>query len=107
MKILLILACMFFTSGAYAAGCVSNGHGQAACSNGNGAAAYNANTGTAVRVQGNPNTGTVVRKETNANGVTRTQTSNGGRAVGKNGYGAVQGPGGKTCVRTRNNQGCN
>ena len=43
MKILLVLACMFFTSGVYAR-CVSNGHGNAACGgNGNGVHTINNN----------------------------------------------------------------
>lgn len=96
MKILLILACLFFTSGVFAAGCATNLRGQTVCGNGQGeAAGYNARTGTAFK------------SETNQNGVTRTQTSNGGSAVSKNGMGAVKGPGGKTCVKTRYSHGCN
>ncbi len=96
MKILLVIACMFFTSGVYAAGCVTNARGKVVCANPNtgNAAGYNANTGTAVRAQ------------TNANGVTQTQTSRGGEAYTKNGKGVAQGPGGTTCVKTARNQGC-
>ena len=85
MKILLVLVCMFFTSGVYAR-CVSNGHGNAACGgNGNGVHTINNN---------------------NNNGVNHRQTRNGGKAYTKNGKGVVRGPGGTTCVRTANNQGC-
>ena len=95
MKILVILACLFFTSGVFA-GCVTNSRGKTVCSNGQGeAAGYN------------PNTGTAFKAETNQNGVTTTQGSRGGEAKTKNGVGVVQTPGGKTCVKTRNNQGCN
>ena len=95
MKILVILACMFFTSGVFA-GCVTNLRGKTVCGNGQGeAAGYN------------PNAGTAFKSETNQHGVTTTQSSRGGEAKTKNGMGAVQGPGGKTCVKTRYNKGCN
>ena len=95
MKILVILACMLFTSGVFA-GCVTNLRGKTVCSNGQGeAAGYN------------PNTGTAFKSEANQNGVTTTQTNKGGEAKTKNGMGVVQGPSGKTCVKTRHNQGCN
>lgn len=95
MKILVLLACLFFTSGVFA-DCVTNSRGKAVCSNGQGeAAAYH------------PNRGAVSRSLTNQNGVTTTETSRGGEAKTKNGKGVVQAPNGKTCVKTRNNQGCN
>jgi hypothetical protein len=97
MKILLVIMCMFFTSGVYAAGCVTNARGKTVCANANtgNAAGYNANTGNAAV------------KQTNSNGVAHTQTSRGGEAYTKNGKGVAQGPGGKTCVKTARNQGCN
>jgi hypothetical protein len=61
MKILVILVCLFFTSGVFA-DCVKNARGKTVCSNGQGeAASYN------------PNTGKAVKSETNQNGVTTTQ----------------------------------
>ena len=93
MKILVILACLFFTSGVYA-GCVKNAAGKVVCGNGSDAAHYN------------PNTGKAVKAETNSNGVTTTQSSRGGEAKTKNGKGVYQAPNGTTCVKTRNNQGC-
>jgi len=44
--------------------------------------------------------------QTNNNGVTTTQTNRGGEAKTKNGKGVVTTPGGKTCAKTANNQGC-
>src|SRR5690349_5802533 len=44
--------------------------------------------------------------QTNDNGVTTTQTGRGGEAKTKDGKGVVTTPGGKTCARTANNQGC-
>ncbi|MDO9214466.1 MAG: hypothetical protein Q7U23_11620 [Methylococcales bacterium] len=98
MKILLIAACLFFTSSVYAGGCVKNARGQTVCADGANATTttgrYNANTGNAAVTQTNPN------------GVAHTQTSRGGEAYTKNGKGVAQGPGGTTCVRTARNQGC-
>ncbi|MCX7098656.1 MAG: hypothetical protein NTV43_12220 [Methylococcales bacterium] len=97
MKILVILACLFYTSGIYA-GCVTNLRGKTVCATDQGqsaAAGYNAKTGNAFKA------------ETNQNGVTKTQTSNGGQAITKNGMGVVQAPNGKTCVKTRYSKGCN
>jgi hypothetical protein len=94
MKILVMLACLFFTSGVFA-DCVTNARGKTVCSNGQGeAASYN------------PNTGKAVKSETNQNGMTTTQTSKGGEATTKNGKGVYKAPNGTTCVKTRNNQGC-
>ncbi|MDD1611132.1 MAG: hypothetical protein LUO95_11230 [Methylococcaceae bacterium] len=95
MKILLVIMCMFFTSGVYAAGCVTNARGKTVCGT----------TGSAAVVV-NPNTNTAVKAQTNVNGVTHTQTSRGGEAVTKNGKGVAQGPGGTTCAKTARNQGC-
>ena len=95
MKMLVILACLFFTTSAFA-DCVTNLRGKTVCSNGQGeAAGYN------------PNTGTAFKAETNQNGVTTTQTNKGMETKTKNGMGVAQGPNGKTCVKTRNRQGCN
>jgi len=95
MKILVIFACLFFTSGVFAQ-CTTNLRGQTVCSNGQGdAASYN------------PNTGTAHTATTNQNGVTTTHGSNGEQAKTKNGMGVAEGPNGKTCVKTRNRQGCN
>jgi hypothetical protein len=44
--------------------------------------------------------------ETNDRGVTTTQTSRGGEVKTKDGKGVVTTPGGKTCAKTANNQGC-
>ena len=94
-KIIILISCFAFSSLAFA-GCATMPNGKVVCGNGQTAGSYNPNTGVAARAQTNPNTG-----------VTHTQTSRGGEAYTKNGRGVVQSPGGKTCVRTRNNQGCN
>ncbi|MDD1607892.1 MAG: hypothetical protein LUQ18_05245 [Methylococcaceae bacterium] len=111
MKILLVIMCMFFTSGVYAAGCVTNARGKTVCgTTGSAAVVATPNavvvnpSSTAVVV--NPNTNTAVKAQTNVNGVTHTQTSRGGEAVTKNGKGVAQGPGGTTCAKTARNQGC-
>lgn len=44
--------------------------------------------------------------ETNDRGVTTTQTGRGGEVKTKDGNAVVTTPGGKTCARTANNQGC-
>jgi hypothetical protein len=54
----------------------------------------------------NPNTGTAAVSQKNQNGVTTTETNWGGEAKTKNGMGVAQGPGGTTCAKGRNNQGC-
>jgi aryl-alcohol dehydrogenase-like predicted oxidoreductase len=43
----------------------------------------------------------------NQNGVTTAQTSNGGKSKTKNGKGVYTRPGGKTCMKTAANHGCN
>jgi hypothetical protein len=76
-------------------GVFDHGSGANALQNGRSAGTYN------------PNTGRAAKSQTNSNGVTTTQTSNGGRAKTKNGMGIAQAPGGKTCAKTANHQGCN
>jgi hypothetical protein len=94
MKMLVMLLCMLFASGAFAE-CATNGRGVAACGNGQTAGGYNANTGNAWKAQ------------KNQAGVTTTQTSKGGEAKTKNGNGVYKSPSGKTCYRTANSRGCN
>ena len=78
MKILLIVACMFFTSGVYA-GCVTTPRGNTVCDNtGSKAVVVNPNTNTAAGY--NARTGKAAVKQTNSRGVTHTQTSRGGEA---------------------------
>src|SRR5208282_1137439 len=95
MKALLIaMVCVFVAAGSLAQDCVTNLRGETVCRNGNTAAAVN------------PNTGNAAVAHKNANGVTTTQTSNGGEAKTKNGMGVAQGPGGTTCAKGKNKQGC-
>jgi len=111
MKILLIVACMFFTSGVYA-GCVTTPRGKTVCDTSAPAAVVatpnavvvNPNTNTAAGY--NARTGNAAVTQTNSNGVAHTQTSRGGEAYTKNGKGVAQGPGGTTCAKTARNQGC-
>jgi hypothetical protein len=93
MKVLLMIACMFFASGSFA-NCVKNARGKTVCSNGQTAAAVN------------PNTGKARTAQKNQNGVTTTQTNTGGSAKTKNGKGVVQAPNGTTCAKGANQQGC-
>lgn len=94
-RILLLAGCWVLSSGAFAdTDCVRTATGKVVCSNGENAGSYN------------PNTGAVKKTETNDYGVKSTETSRGGQAKTKNGVGIVQTPGGKTCVKTRHNQGC-
>lgn len=44
--------------------------------------------------------------QTNDRGVTTTQTGRGGEVKTKDGKGVVTTPGGKTCAKTADNQGC-
>jgi hypothetical protein len=112
MKILLIVACMFFTSGVYAAGCVTNARGKTICGTTGSAAVVttpnavvvNPNTSNAARY--NARRGNAAVTQTNSNGVAHTKTSRGGEAYTKNGKGVAQGPGGTTCAKTARNQGC-
>jgi hypothetical protein len=71
-----------------------NANGQVTCDNGQGSSGYN------------PRTGNAYSSQTNDQGVTSTQTRRGGQATTKNGKGTVTTPGGKTCYKTANNQGC-
>lgn len=111
MKILLVIMCMFFTSGVYA-GCVTTLRGKTVCDNTGSAAVVttpnavvvNPNTSTAAGY--NARTGNAAVTQTNPNGVAHTQTSRGGEAYTKNGKGVAQGPGGTTCAKTARNQGC-
>ena len=93
-QIILLVGCFAFSS-LVQAGCATMPNGKVVCGNGQEAGSYN------------PNTGVAKKSEAGAFGTTHTQTSRGGEAVTKNGKGVVQTPSGKTCVRTRNNQGCN
>ena len=94
MKTLWMMTCLLFAMSLFAGDCVKNRRGETVCSNGQTAAAVN------------PNTGNAAVAQKNQNGVTTTQTSNGGKAKTKNGKGVAQGPGGTTCAKTANNQGC-
>jgi hypothetical protein len=93
MKVLLLMACMFFALG-LSADCVKNARGKTVCGNGQNAAAVN------------PNTGKATTAQKNQHGVTTTQTTTGGRAKTKNGRGVAQGPNGTTCAKGANQQGC-
>lgn len=124
MKAVLMMAFMFFASGAMAADCVTNARGKTVCSNGEKAVAVNPNTGTVTTAEknpggvatvqnsngtkaaANPRTGNAAVAQTNQNGVTTTKTARGGEAKTKNGVGVAQGPNGTTCVKGKNNQGC-
>jgi hypothetical protein len=96
MKILLMMACMFFASSlsAQSKNCTTNPRGQTICSDGQSAAAVN------------PKTGKAATAQKNQNGVTTTQTSSGGKAKTKNGMGVAQGPGDETCAKGKNHKGC-
>ena len=94
MKTCLLVSCLLFASSLFAGDCVKNRRGETVCGNGQTAAATNSRTGNTAVAQ------------KNSNGVTTTKTSNGGEAKTKNGKGVAQGPGGTTCVKTANNQGC-
>ena len=95
MKILSLLACMFFASSMFAQqDCVKNLRGETVCKNGQTADAVNPNTGNAAVAHKNPN------------GVTTTQTSNGGKAKTKNGMGVSQGPGRTDWAKGKNHKGC-
>ena len=117
MKVLLIVALMFFAAGASAADCVKNARGKTICSNGDKAVAVNPNTGTVTTAEKNaggvttmqnsngtkaavnPRTGNAAAAQTNQNGVTTTKTARGGEAKTKNGMGVATGPNGTTCAR--------
>lgn len=86
---------LLFSTTAFAADCTRTPAGRMVCNNGQSAGTYN------------PNTGRGGTSQTNSNGVRTTQTNSGAQAKTKNGKGVVQTPGGKTCAKTANNQGCN
>jgi hypothetical protein len=95
MKLLSIVGCLFLTTSLLAQqNCVTNARGKVVCSDGKTAAAVN------------PNTGKAAVAQKNQNGVTTTQTNTGGKAKTKNGMGVAKGPGGETCAKGKNNQGC-
>jgi hypothetical protein len=133
MKNIVLIACLFLASSLFAGDCVKNRRGETICSNGKTAVAVNPNTGNAAVAQKNSNgvkatstgnsgvntaqgpnsaaavnsrTGNAAAAHTNSNGVTTTQTTKGGEAKTKNGKGVAKGPGGTTCAKTANNQGC-
>jgi len=125
MKVVLMMAWVWFASSALAADCVTNSNGKTACSNGDKAVVVNKNTGTvksaernssgtATTAQGrngakaayNPNTGNAAVSQTDRNGVTTTKTAGGGEVKSKNGVGVAKTADGTTCVKGRNNQGC-
>lgn len=93
-KMMLLMVCWAF-SATVLAECVKTPNGKTVCDSGQTTGGYN------------PNTGKAWKAETNQRGVTTTETSRGGQAATKNGVGVVKTPGGQTCVKTRNNQGCN
>jgi len=130
-KVLLIMGCMFFTSGLFAQDCYKHLRGQTVCSNGQTAADANPNTDNAAVAHKNQNgvtttqtsnggeaktkdgvgvaqgrSGNAAVAQKNQNGVTTTHTSNGGEAKTKNGMGVSQGPNGTTCAKGENHQGC-
>ena len=92
-KVIVVLAFLIFSSTTYAE-CKKTPTGRTVCNTGEAAGGYNSRTGNAWKSQ------------TNQGGVTTTETSRGGEAKTKNGKGVAQTPSGKTCVKTRNNQGC-
>ena len=94
MKILVMLACVVLSSSAFAE-CTTSSTGRTVCNNGQTAGGYN------------PNTGNAWKAQKNQTGVTTTQTSKGGEAKTRNGKGIYRSPGGKTCIKTANHQGCN
>jgi len=94
MKVLLMMACMFFASGLVAEDCAKNARGETVCGNGQSTAAVN------------PNTGKAAAAHKNQNGVTTTQTTSGGKAKTRNGMGVSKGPNGTTCAKGENHQGC-
>ncbi len=124
MKALLVMLCVLFASGAFAADCVTNSQGKTACSNGEKAVVVDKNAGTVksaernsggvttaqtrngVKVANNPRTGNAAVSQTNQNGVTTTKTAAGGEVKSKNGVGVAKTSDGTTCVKGRNNQGC-
>ena len=99
MKTKILLCCaaslLLFSTTAFAADCTRAPTGRMVCNNGQSAGSYN------------PNTGRARSSQTNSNGVTTTQTNSGAKAKTKNGNGIAEAPGGKTCAKTANHEGCN
>jgi len=92
---MLLAGCLVLSSAVFAdTDCVRTATGKVVCGNGENAGRYNPNTGNARKI------------ETSDFGVKTTETSRGGEAKTKNGVGVAKTPGGTTCVKTRNNQGC-
>jgi len=115
MKAVLMMACVLFASGAFAADCVTNSNGKTVCSNGDKAVAVNKNTGTVKSAERNSGgTATTVQgrngkaavSQTDRNGVTTTKTTGGGEVKSRNGVGVAKTADGATCVKGKNNQGC-
>jgi len=94
MRMLVVLACMMLSSGAFAE-CTTNARGATVCNNGQTAEGYN------------PNTGNAFKAQKNQAGVRTTQTSKGGEAKTENGKGVYKSPSGKKCYKGANSQGCN
>lgn len=116
MKSVLMMACALWASSALAADCVTNSNGKTVCGNGDKAVVVNKNTGTVKTAERNNNgtattvqgrNGTKAASATNSNGVTTTKTTAGGEVKSKNGVGVAKSADGTTCVKGRNNQGCN
>ena len=107
MKTVLMVVCVVFASGAFAADCVTNSNGKTVCSDGQKAVAVDRNTGTvksaergsggATTVQGgnganaayNPNTGRGAVSKTDGRGVTTTKSAGGGEVKSRNGVGVA------------------
>ncbi len=92
MKILVMLACMLFSSAIFAE--CRNVNGKAVCGNDQEAAGYNSRSGNAWKA------------EQNQSGVKTIENSQGGEAKTKNGRAVYKSPNGTTCVKTQNNKGC-
>lgn len=93
MKILVMLVGILFSTAVFAQ--CRNVNGKLVCNNGQGAATYNSKTGNALKA------------EQNQVGVTTLESSRGGEAKGKNGRAIYKSPNGTTCIKTKNNKGCN
>jgi hypothetical protein len=93
MKILIFSACLALAAQVMADDCTTV-RGRTVCGNGQQAAGVNRNTGRAFQ------------SEKNNAGVTTTQGNRGGEAKTKNGKGVYRSPGGTTCVKGANAQGC-
>jgi hypothetical protein len=92
LKFFILAVLITLSTNVLAGGCVWNQYGKRICTNNNGGGGFY-RPPAAVTYHG-------------YNGVNRTYGANGGRAVTRNGYGAVRGPGGTTCARGRYHSGC-